>query len=170
MIYALVHYPKIDVQRINQFRKKYDPQVDLIEPHITLMFPISESIGEGNLVNHLEHVLSHWQSFPIHLQGLEKSWDDYLFLLIQEGNDEIIRLHSEIYTEILTDCRKEDIQFIPHLTLGVFVKNESKYSEALAETQQLDLNYRCIVDKLHLVKVNDDKSQIVWSNEFSLRT
>lgn len=170
MIYALVHYPKVDVQRINQFRKKYDPQVDLIEPHITLMFPISESIGEDNLVNHLEHVLSHWQSFPIHLQGLEKSWDDYLFLLIQEGNDEIIHLHSEIYTEILTDCRKEDIQFIPHLTLGVFVKNESKYSEGLAEAQQLDLNYRCIVDKLHLVKVNDDKSQIVWSNEFSLRT
>jgi hypothetical protein len=56
------------------------------------------------------------------------------------------------------------------LTLGVFVKNESKYSEVLAEAERLDFNHHCILDKLHLVKVNADKSQIVWSNEFSLQT
>jgi hypothetical protein len=73
MIYALVHYPNIDIQKINQFRKKYDPQIDLIQPHITLMFPVPESIGESFLANHIENALSNWRAFPIHLQGILKS-------------------------------------------------------------------------------------------------
>ena len=82
MIFAVVHYPNLDTQRINQFRKKYDPQADLIEPHITLMFPVPESIGENNLVNHLERVLHGRERFPIHLKGLQRSRDDYLYLII----------------------------------------------------------------------------------------
>jgi hypothetical protein len=38
MFYALVHYPQIDPEFINDFRRKYDPHVDLIEPHITFVF------------------------------------------------------------------------------------------------------------------------------------
>jgi hypothetical protein len=44
MLYALVHYPTVDVGSINQLRKKYDPQIDLIEPHLTLVFPVPASI------------------------------------------------------------------------------------------------------------------------------
>ena len=168
MIYALVHYPNVDTQRINLFRKKYDPQVDLIQPHITLMFPVPESIGEDNLVHHLQSVLSGWQPFPIHLQGLQKSWDDYLFLMVQEGNADIISLQSGIYTGVLADYRKEDIPYVPHLTLGVFAKNANEYAEALEEAKRLDLDYRCVLDKVHLVKVNDDRTQIVWNGEFPL--
>jgi hypothetical protein len=50
MVFALVYYPNIDTISINQLRRKYDPQVDLIAPHITLMFPLSESIGEKDLI------------------------------------------------------------------------------------------------------------------------
>jgi 2'-5' RNA ligase len=168
MVYALVHYPNVDTQRINLLRKKYDPQFDLIEPHLTLMFPVPESIGENNLLHHLQCVLSSRQPFPIHLRGFQKSWDDYLFLMVQEGNVDIIGLHSEIYTGVLADYRKADIRFVPHLTLGVFANNENEYSEALEEAKRLDLDYRCVVDKVHLVKVNNDRTQIVWNREFSL--
>ena len=168
MIYALVHYPDVDARGIDQLREKYDPQAGLIAPHITLMFPVPESIGEENLVNHLEHVLSHWQPFPIHLRGLEKSWDDYLFLLVQEGAANIAGLHDNIYTGILAGHRNENITFIPHLTLGVFTEDASAYPQALEEARRLDLDYRCVVDRLHLVKVNDERSRIVWNREFSL--
>ena len=43
MFYALVHYPNIDTRRINEFRRKYDPHFDLIEPHITFVFLVPES-------------------------------------------------------------------------------------------------------------------------------
>ena len=168
MIYALVHYPNVDTKRINQLRKKYDPQVDLIEPHITLMFPVPESIGEDNLVNHIESILSGWQPFPIHLQGFQKSWDDYLFLMVKEGDADIIGLHSEIYTGILADYRKEDVPFVPHLTLGVLAKNANEYPEVLGEAKRLNLDHRSVLDKLHLVKINNERAQIIWSKEFSL--
>ena len=169
MIYALVHYPDIDTMRINQFRRKYDPQVELIEPHITVMFPVSESIGEDNLVHHFENVLGHWQGFPIHLQGCQISSDDYVFLLIQEGNANIIRLHDELYTGILAEYWRKEIPFVPHLTLGVLNQASTNRDRVLEEAEQLGIDYHCVVDKLHLVKVNNDRSNIVWSKVFLLR-
>ena len=168
MIYALVHYPNVDTQHINRLRMKYDPQVKLIEPHITLMFPVSESIGEDHLVHHLESVLHNWQSFPVHLQGCQISSDDYLFLLIQEGKTNVIRLHDEAYTGILKDYWRKDIPFVPHLTLGVLNKKSANHDHALAEAEELGIDYHCVMDRLHLVKVSDDRSNIVWSKEFLL--
>jgi 2'-5' RNA ligase len=168
MVFALVHYPNIDARRINQFRRKYDPQADLIEPHITLMFPLPESVGEERLVAHLEGVLKSWQPFPLHLRGLQRSWDGYLFLTVQEGGADIIGLHDEIYTGMLAGYRRDDIPFVPHLTLGVFSEHASGYHQALGEAERLGLDYRCRMDRLHLLKLYDDRSRIVWSREFRL--
>ena len=168
MMYALVHYPNVDTRHINQLRIKYDPQAKLIEPHITLMFPVSESIGDKDLIHHLKSILSNWQTFPIHLQGLQISSDDHLFLLIQEGNSRVIRLHDEIYTGILTDYWRKDLPFVPHLTLGVLKKESNEYSLVFEEAKRLDIDYYCMLDKLHLVKVNDDRSKIIWSKELTL--
>ena len=183
MPYALVHYPNIDTKRINEFRRKYDPHFDLIEPHITLIFLLPESVGEANLVSHLENVLQHCQPFPIHLQGLQKAWDHWLFLILGEGKDSVTRLHRKLYTGTLASYRREDIEFVPHLGLGLFATQDAgydirnpqevpldveKYSQAVKEAQQLGLDYHCVIDRLHLVKINTDISRIVWSKEFPL--
>jgi 2'-5' RNA ligase len=131
------------------------------------MFPVPESIGESFLANHIENALSNWRAFPIHLQGILKSWDDYLFLMIQDGSENISSLHRKIYTGMLVDYLKKDMPFIPHLTLGVLTENVEIHPEVLEEAKQLDLDYHCVLDKLNLIKVNDDRSQIVWSKEFS---
>src|SRR5215212_5363262 len=133
MIYALVHYPNVDTTEIDQLRVKYDPQVELIEPHITVMFPVPVSKGEENLVHHLESVLRGWQSFPIHLQGFQISSDHHLFLLLEEGNANILRLHGEIYTGILTGYLRKDIPFLPHLTLGALNKDSTEHDRVLSE-------------------------------------
>jgi 2'-5' RNA ligase len=111
--------------------------------------------------------LKKWQPFTIHLHGFKKSWDDYLFLLIQKGNANITRIHNEIYTGRLAGYRREDIPFIPHLTLGVFDKDSNQYNHALKEARQLGLDYHCLFDKLNLVKVNPQESTIVECKEFS---
>lgn len=183
MFYALVHYPDIDIEPIKRFKRKYDPLADLIDPHMTLVFLVPESIGEQNLVSHIEQVLSRWQPFPIHLHGLEKSWDHWLFLVLQEGRGEVIKLHEELYAGVLEPYRRPDIQFVPHIVLGLFVKQDEqydirnpqqtsfdaeRYEAALAEAEQLGLDYRCVVDRLHLVKINSDITQVVGSKEFAL--
>jgi len=131
------------------------------------MFPVPEAIGENKLVDHLARVLSERQSFSVQLQGLDRSSDDYLFLLVQEGKTEIAGLQNEIYTDVLVAYRKTDLPYVPHLTLGVFANNAGEYSEAFAEANRLDLNYRCLLDRVHLLRINDDMTQIVWSREFS---
>ena len=167
MVYALVHYPAIDTRHIDALRRKYDPQVDLISPHITLLFPVPDSIGESSLVSHLEHVLSHSPSFPIHLRGLEQSADHYLFLVLQEGRAEVIHLHDRIYTGVLAPYLRTDLPYVPHVTLGAFDDGEL-CSQALGDVERDRLNYECVLDRLHLVKINEDRSLIVWSKEFLL--
>jgi 2'-5' RNA ligase len=183
MFYALVHYPQIDTKQINKFRQKYDPHVSFIEPHITFVFLVPESIGEAPLTNHIDVVLSKWQPFPIHLKGLQKSWDHWLFLILAEGNEEVTRVHRDLYTGILAEYHRPDIEFVPHLGLGLFASRDSNYdfrnprevsldaenySRALHEAQGLDFDYHCVVDRLHLVRISNDISQIEWSKEFRL--
>ncbi len=168
MVYSLVHFPNIDLGQINEFRSKYDPQFQLIQPHITLMFPVSDSVGEETLVDHLRAVLRDRQSFPIHLQGVAKSVDDYLFLLVDEGKDNIADLHARIYMGVLADFRRRDLAYVPHITLGMFANNKTEISQALGEAERLDMNYRCLMDRLELLKINDQRTQILWSREFLL--
>jgi 2'-5' RNA ligase len=166
MPYALAHYPAVELGSINRLRSKYDPQFHLIAPHITIMFPTPDSIGERNLVSHIEGVLRRWKSFPIRLKGLQQSWDEYLFLLLNKGAEDVIRLHDEIYTGLLSEYRDGVRQFIPHVTLGAFSAKRGERALALKEAERLNLDYECMLDRLDLIKVNDERSQIVWNKEF----
>ena len=169
MSYALVHYPNINTEHINQIKQKYDPQFDLIEPHITLVFPIIKSINENNLIFHIDNILSKWKIFPICLQGLQKSWDEYMFLMIEEGKVDLVKLHNKLYTGILAEYFRKNLPFVPHLTLGKFTKDTDKFLQVLEEAQHLDLNYRCFVDKVYLINIIDKQRSIIWSKEFVLR-
>jgi 2'-5' RNA ligase len=169
MVYALVHYPPVDTQHIDLLRRKYDPQADLIAPHITLMFPVPSLIGESSLVSHIENVLSGCRQFPIHIAGLEQSADHYLFLVLQEGRAEIIHLHDRLYTGMLAPYLRTDLPYVPHVTLGSFDDAEL-CSQALREAERDSLRYQCVVDRLHLVKIDEDRSRIIWSKEFLLPT
>ncbi|MEH2291180.1 2'-5' RNA ligase family protein [Nostoc sp.] len=169
MSYALVHYPNINTEYINHIRQKYDPQFYLIEPHITFVFPIIEFISEKKFILHIERILSKRKTFFIHLKGLQKSWDDHLFLMVEEGKLDIIKLHHELYTGILAEHCRDNLLFVPHLTLGGFTKDTDKFLQMLEEAQHLDLNYHCVVDKLHLININDEQRSIIWSKEFALR-
>ena len=183
MYYGMVHYPAIDYKLINRIRRKYDPTVDLIEPHITILFPVPESIGEQALIHHIKYVLKNHKPFPLHICGFRKSWDHWLLLTLAEGNLEVINLYRETYTGILAKYGRKDLEFIPHISLGLFVKegvhydfnnpqhlefDEQRYKEALQEAEALGLDFKCVIDKVHLVKLTNYFSRIVWSKEFIL--
>ena len=168
MSYALVHFLTVDTRQIDELRRKYDPQVDLIAPHITIVFPVPDSLGKSPLVSHVVKVLRDSKQFSISLQGLEQSWDNCLFLLLQEGRTEVIRLHDDLYTGILTPFIRRDIPYVPHVTLGAFANDAKRCSDALRDSKRLGLRYRWVVDRLHLVKVNDDLSRITREEEFLL--
>lgn len=184
MFYGLAHFPDIDTTIIDRFRRKYDPTYGLIDAHITVVFPVPASIGDENFTRHIEKKLEGWSGFDIHLSGFVRSWDNWLFLVLKEGNDRVIRLHDELYQGLLEPYSRKDIEFIPHLALGLFIKDisdyhhgapsqlpfdEKSYSSALEEAESLNLDYRCVFNKLYLVEINDDFTRFNLIREFELK-
>ena len=152
MYYSLIHIPKIDRTAINEFRKKYDPYESLVDSHITLVFPVKDSsVPLDKLTKHFEDVLSGWQPFEVKIKGIEKSWDNWMFLLLQQGNEQVIKLHDDLYGGILAKELRKDIEFVPHIAVGLFVEegydlrdpeavkfDEDKYNQALKEIEQIN--------------------------------
>jgi len=182
MYYALVFFPRTKINEINKIRQKHDPTFNLINPHMTIMFPIPDLALKGRIIKHIENVLKKQKSFQIHFGELKKSWDYWLFLTLKEGEQDIKKLYNEIYSGFFSQYRRDDIEFIPHISLGLFLKNQSEYDiknpeelifdedtyrQALAEAKSLNLDFQCTVDNLDLVELNDDFTQIMPVKNFT---
>jgi len=171
MYYALVYIPQLGPKLeevIHDIRQKYDPTVHQSKPHITVLYPVPDSVGEPQLISHIQSVLSEWSPFDIRLGGFHKSDDHWLFLTLTEGEGQFKQLHRSLYTGILEKYRADDTtmrNFVPHLGLGLFLKKGSiydwgnpqeadfdqhAYEEALQLAKGLPLSSSYIVDKLHL--------------------
>jgi 2'-5' RNA ligase len=185
--YAVAYSVDLDSESLDRIRKKYDPTEPLIEPHIAVIFPVPESVEEENLVQHVEGVLKSWSPLRIRIRGFRKSFDHWLFLTLEEGYDEVVRLYRELNTGILEPYRRDDIEFIPHIGLGQFVTekgdfDQQKYEEALREAEEESFDFRRTMDRLHLVKIPaviidwhlgrvetfPEGERAVWGREFIL--
>ena len=173
MFYALSIYPQLSAElsaSINAIRKKYDPTFAFAKPHITVLFPIPGSIGEGRLIGHIQDVLSDLSSFEILLGGFQKSNDHWLFLTLIEGEERVKNLYKALYTGILAEYRRDDIEFVPHLSLGLFINEDStydwdnpqesdldreRYDAAWRQAKELPLPFCISVDTLQLTKIPD---------------
>lgn len=151
--YALVYYLKSHIDEINNIRHKYDPMAYVINPHITIVFPISENdINEDTLVKHIQNKIINIGPFLLEFDGLERSWDNYLFLMTKTGTSEMDKFHDFLYTEVLAPFLRKDIPFTPHVTLGVFQQKEELYTKAENEVKQTRFSFTEIIDNISFIK------------------
>lgn len=182
MYYALVHFPAIDTAPIDAFAAQYNPWPHM-RPHVTLMYPVPAAVGEAALVAHIEGVLREWQPFPLHIAGFHLSWDGWLFLTVQEGRAEMVRLHDALYDGPPAPYLIPDIEFVPHISLGFFARrreaydplapeklelDRERYAAARREAEALDLDYHTVLDRLTFVKLTRDLTRIEPLREFAL--
>lgn len=86
-----------NVDIINGIRTKYDPLVDLVRPHITIVFPFELAVSNEELSVILENRLSCVKPFEIEMKGFstcEDRFGNYLFLNMTKGAESIIQLHD----------------------------------------------------------------------------
>lgn len=169
---AVVYFPRVSIEEINVFRQKYDPGWNIINPHITLVFPISD-ISENQLFEHIEIITKEIKCFPIVLSELIKSFDNYLFLQVKEGNEKIADVHKKLYSGMLTPHLQTDIPFIPHITLGYFntadnIFNKKLYEKAYEEAISMNIQITCNFDNITLIK-GDGMSPAKIIKTFKLR-
>ncbi len=173
MYYCLSFQPRLSselAESIHAIRRVYDPTAGFIPPHITIIFPTPDSVGEQPLIDHIQNVLTGWNPFEIRLGGFHKSRDHWLFLRLREGEEEMKQLYRALYTGILADGR-DFSKFVPHLGLGLFIKegctydwrnpreadfDRQRYEEALRLAEALPLSANLAVEKLLMTMISDE--------------
>ncbi len=175
MYLASVYYPEIHNEKFHAFRDTYDPFYKLIPPHVSFIFPLPEKeVGLQNFKNHIRKVLEPRQPFEAHFRNLEKTWDHWLMLTPENGYNKIKLLHDELYSGILAPYLRKDLPFTPHIGLGLFSKeqydfnnpgaaltlDENKYRKAVEEFKTLDFDIRFTIDKLTLLKINEQFTRL----------
>lgn len=177
--HALVHLPNIDTRAINALRDQYDPYRDLIDAHIAVIFPVA--VDRDALESHISEILADWSPFTIRLKGLHLSFDQWLFLIVEDGDATLVSLFEALYTGLLAPHRRHDIEYIPHIGLGYFgaeaydptvqsvaLLDESRYNEAMRRAEGASLDYETQVDRLTLVEMDDQFTKTAIVTEFGL--
>lgn len=75
--------------------------------------------------------------------------DNLLFLLVQEGRNEISNVYNLLYSGILTSLEQKYI-FNPHITLGEFSIEDSQ--KAYVEAEGMNLDIHTTFDSIALIK------------------
>jgi 2'-5' RNA ligase len=101
---------------IQAIRRRYDPQVDLIGPHFTLVFGADPSRAPA-LVAETRDVAGRFSPFAFDLQLAQVfsdgTSDHYLFLIPDLGARELVALHRALHRPPAGGPA-----FMPHLTIG----------------------------------------------------
>jgi 2'-5' RNA ligase len=130
VIFAKLVINEADRDWIERIRRVHDPQHALVEPHFTLMFPFA-GIPIERVIPHVESVVGGTPAIGFALRRASAVRDPlssrtHLFLLPEEGNDALHRVHDNLYSGVLATKSDADIPFVPHVTVGAF----ESYDEA----------------------------------------
>lgn len=142
-----------NINRIQEFRNKYDPLANLIAPHITIAFPFSDNISNDELIIKLTKLLENFKPFIIVFKELSLSKDNYIFLNCIQGKREIMQLHDKIYEQILPSHFKNSIKYIPHITLGK--------ANNIQEFDSFDYEFKTVVDEISIELIGKHEESII---------
>ncbi|MFW6047027.1 MAG: 2'-5' RNA ligase family protein [Candidatus Woesearchaeota archaeon] len=145
-------------EKIEQIRKKYVPNYEKFEPHITLVYPF-EFKDQDKLKEHISESLTDFKPFEISLEGLQKSAKGYyLYLLVNKGKEKIVSLHEKLNGGILNNFRNPDMpKYIAHLSIGVF-ENEEQREKAIDEISKMNIKFESKIKSIQLLTIGEAHS------------
>lgn len=125
MAFLVIAFPDLSAEDrsfIQSFRVRHDPHHGLVDPHVTLVFAVND-LGYEEFAAHIRGISRDQARIPFTfrsaaiVQGVV-DYRYYLFLVPEEGYAHLAGFHDRLYTGILSDDRRYDIPFIPHMTIG----------------------------------------------------
>jgi 2'-5' RNA ligase len=175
--------PWLPAEPIGSFRRSHYPTAHLLEPHLTLVFPVPAAIGGDAFRAHVREVVSRTRAFDIRLRGLDKSWDHWLFLAVAEGREEVIALHDALCTGLLQPFLWTEQPYVPHVGLGHFAEEQdtrdpltlrprafdrARFDEAREEAEALQLDYAGRFDSVHIFGLDENLTHVTPLEEIPL--
>ncbi|MDA0351516.1 MAG: 2'-5' RNA ligase family protein [Chloroflexi bacterium] len=128
-VLAIPEFSETDSARIEAIRAEHDPQHTLVPPQVTLVFAIdsidaSDAHAMRTLEAHTRIATARQRAFDVVFRAATlypastPTEDDYTFLVPDEGNSRLIRLHDALHTGMLATERRLDLPYVPHVTIA----------------------------------------------------
>ncbi len=156
-------FPYFDnMEIIERIRKQYDSLHNLVNPHITLVFPFEDEISNNELKNIIEECLNDINPFELVLHGFstqENKYGNYLFLKVIRGSEKIIKLHDILYSKIW-NIESNRLEYIPHMTVGKF-RAVDKMNEAYRNVKDIGNLFETMVNKISVEMVGENEESII---------
>ena len=113
-------------QAADHWRRLYDPNVDLIPPHITLAFQFVPAAGWPQHAAAVAKLLAKFAPFPITLEKVSYfAYPSSVLWLKPQDDGAIVRIHTALELFFPNLMPAEPLGFIPHATLGFFNSDEA---------------------------------------------
>lgn len=155
---VVVAFPRIqsvhEWAEVLSVRDRLDPLARKIPAHITLVFPFESAMSNFDLETHLRELVAQSQRFSVIFQGITAHENEYLFLNIRRGNDEVMQLHDVLYSGALAMHHVRRHTFVPHVTIGR-VRSE-EIPEALEATAGVNSPIGANIETIAVYAVQGD--------------
>ncbi len=168
MPFAVISYPKFipnEGEMIPVTRSIYPKFIyPKLAPHFTFVFP-QASVPQKQLITHVQTIAANHAPIPFVIRRVEAvadklSQNHYLFLVPNEGSDEVIQFHDHLYSGVLAAELRHDIPFIPHITLGHTA--DSVYCKTAADAiNEQPFKVGGLIETLDVVEVQGDAARTV---------
>lgn len=159
---SILLFPEFqNMELIEGIRKQYDPFVSLISPHITLVFPFVSRYKEKDVKELVKEKSKAFSPFRLSMQGIVKyqeNGEQYLFLQVKEGAEEIRRLHDSLYQGMLAAFKK-DIPYVPHMTVGKLSSAE-ELDTAWEQVKDMNVVFQTEIKHITVEKIGEKGESI----------
>ena len=153
---VIVIFPTIEepdqLAAIADLRRRYDPLADLVQPHITLVFPFESEITDPELRDHVRTCLRSVAPFRVRLSQVTGHEGEYLLLNVKHGNDDLVALHDLLYGGPLAQYLSTEHTFVPHLTVGRIADNQ-EWREALQLASAVSIHVEFVVSEVSVYEI-----------------
>jgi 2'-5' RNA ligase len=117
--YAIVAFPDLQQRaQIELVRRRLDPMAEVLDAHVTIVFPFSGSLSKAYIEDHIRERLYGVQPFDFELSQPSPGGGGYVFLNVLRGAASFVDLHDRLYTGILSPFRSQTHKYVPHVTIG----------------------------------------------------
>ena len=162
---AVVIFPDFsNLDIIKKIRNKYDPLSDFIKPHITLVFPFRSELSSIEIERHIQKAINRMVPFELMMKGITANiepLDNYIFLNIAIGFQEVSKLSKALYSGILKQYQSETYRekYLPHMTIGRLDKTKD-YEQVINDIVLVhgETEFLSFVDSVSVVTISDDKA------------
>ncbi|HDR7968192.1 2'-5' RNA ligase family protein [Bacillus pacificus] len=150
----------MSIDKIENIRQKHDPLFEVIPPHITIVFPFKSNISSDELKSHILNLSKGVGKIEVEFANLITNVGNYLFLEVEGGKEQIEELHDLLYTGPLIQFLKEDIPYIPHVTVG---RKESAElaAEVAKDIPSFPQKLQCVIDRISVERIGENGESII---------